>query len=150
MKRSTDLPFSPAVTKRSKEDDLPVPPEAAAENELMERRLVNTAGSCKKTTNFIEFKQEMIFDLKVGAQDIKIQLIKTSAGIAQWKVTRGEAWAVHHRNGLMISIGKIIEFNSLLVGSHISCNIVVPGGPAFAWKLSCCVSGPFVEKVQIH
>ena len=149
MKRSTDLPFSPVI-KRSKEDDLPVPPDAASENEVTERRLVNAFGSCKKTTSFLEFKQEMFFDLKVGAQDIRIQLIKTSAGIAQWKVTRGDAWAVHHRNGLMVSIGKVIEFNSLLVGSHISCNIVVPGGPAFAWRISCCVSGPFVEKVQIH
>jgi len=151
MKRSIDALVSPKPEKKSRdENDLPIPPNAASENEVIERRLVNAYPTCKQTKSYVDFKQEMVFSLKVGAQEIRIQLIKTSAGIARWKVTRGAAWAIHHRNGMMISIGDVIEFNSLLIGGHVSCNIVVPGGPAFAWKLTCCVSGPFIEKTQIH
>jgi hypothetical protein len=154
MKRSIDtLIVSPTAIKKTKEEDpnsFPTPPDAGIENEVINRRLVNAYGTCKQTTTFVDFKQEMIFNLKVGAQDIRIQLIKTDPGIARWCITRGEAWAVHHRNGMMISISKVIEFNALLIGSHVSCNISVPGGPAFAWKISCCLGGPSVEKVQIQ
>lgn len=151
MKRSIDALVSPDPVKKSRDGDLPVPPTAAEENETIERRLVNAHPTCKQTKTFLDFKQEMAFNLHVGAQDIRIQLIKTSAGVAQWKIVRGEAaWAVHHRNGMILSIGKVIEFNALLVGSHISCNIVVPGAPAFAWKLVCCVGSAHVEKTQIH
>ena len=152
MKRSVDALYSPVVVKKPKEDDnpLPVPPNAGDENEVTERRLVNAYPTYKKTTVFVDFKQEMIFKIKVDAQVVHIQLIKTDQGVARWRVSRGEAWAIHHRCGIMKSIGKVVEFNSLLIGSHVSCNICVPGGPAFAWRISCCISGSYIEKTQIH
>jgi hypothetical protein len=150
MKRSIDALVSPVQKKKAKEDEMQVPPNAAVENEVIERRLANAYGTCRKTTIFLEFRQTMVFKLKVGAKTIHIQLIKTDQGVAQWGITRGDAWAVHHRQGMIISIGKTIEFNSLLIGGHACCNIIVPGGPAFAWKLSCCIGGPQVEKTQIH
>lgn len=149
--RSLDGTLSPLLSKKDKiNDDLPTPPNAGIENEVINRRLSTMYGTCKQTTTFLEFKQEMIFQLKVGMEQIRIQLIKSSQGMAQWKILSSNAWAIHHRHGLVQSIGKIITFNALLIGSHTSCNIIVPSSPAFTWKLACCLSGPKIEKVQIH